>query len=712
MKKLCSCIAVLALCMCGQLSAQESTSSGIYRPFALQVSPFASIPLGENDELINFGGGGHLVLEYAFPGRVAITLGASTGYSYAPTDSFGTFSILSAGARVGAVARLFPWLHAHGAVSGGYYYAANFAELTYVDYLYGAVDMGLSFILGTWFSIAVGAEYRWDIGFGGSIRPFAGIGVLLGGEKQARIDRTPVEKVPSPASPKPLAQEPVSGDGLQIRGVNLQKVFPVFFSYYNENPVGTIAISNPTGISCTDIKVSFFVNTYMDVPKSSNELPEIKPGESAQIDLHALFNDTILEVTEGKQVAATLTVDYKMNGEPVSQDFNDTLEILYRNAHIWDDDRRAAVFVTAKDPVVLSFARNIKSIVQNAGAGAVDSNLRLAIAVHEALSRYGITYTPDPQNSFSEQRDSLDFLQFPRETLEYRSGDCDDLSILYCALFEALSIETAFITIPGHIYMAVGLSMTEDEARKWFSRPDELILQDGKAWLPIEITERDNGFQQAWLTGAKEWRENYSRGQTGFFPVRNAWDSYAPVQLPGSFSTVALPQAELIVSSFEKQLNWFLNREIAPKVAELELRIKNSERSERFVNRLGVLYARYGIYDKAEEEFLKLLAMQEYPPALINLGHVARLKGEAMAALDYFDRALKVDPNNTKALLASAQMNHELENYGIVGMLYAKLVELDPELADRFRYLDLRGEEATRAADVTRVKGLVIWDDE
>jgi hypothetical protein len=38
--------------------------------------------------------------------------------------------------------------------------------------------------------------------------------------------------------------------------------------------------------------------------------------------------------------------------------------------------------------------------------------------------------------------------------LYYRGGDCDDLSILYCSLLEVLGLDTAFITVPGHIYAA------------------------------------------------------------------------------------------------------------------------------------------------------------------------------------------------------------------------------------------------------------------
>ena len=38
--------------------------------------------------------------------------------------------------------------------------------------------------------------------------------------------------------------------------------------------------------------------------------------------------------------------------------------------------------------------------------------------------------------------------------------------------------------------------------------------------------------------------------------------------------------------------------------------------------------------------------------------------------------------------------------------------EIDPALADRFAYLALRGQEATRAADLEEVKGVVLWDEE
>jgi hypothetical protein len=53
-----------------------------------------------------------------------------------------------------------------------------------------------------------------------------------------------------------------------------------------------------------------------------------------------------------------------------------------------------------------------------------------------------------------------------------------------------------------------------------------------------------------------------------------------------------------------------------------------------------------------------------------------------------------------------------MENYGSVTKLYAKLRELKPEIAEQYAYLDMRGDEATRAADVSKVRGVAVWEDE
>ena len=52
------------------------------------------------------------------------------------------------------------------------------------------------------------------------------------------------------------------------------------------------------------------------------------------------------------------------------------------------------------------------------------------------------------------------------------------------------------------------------------------------------------------------------------------------------------------------------------------------------------------------------------------------------------------------------------ENYETVRNSYDKLKLIDPALAMRFSYLDLRGDEAVRAAEVSEITEVVVWDED
>ena len=55
-------------------------------------------------------------------------------------------------------------------------------------------------------------------------------------------------------------------------------------------------------------------------------------------------------------------------------------------------------------------------------------------------------------------------------------------------------------------------------------------------------------------------------------------------------------------------------------------------------------------------------------------------------------------------------MNHDLENYYQVRKTYGELKKRDPDLAVQFAYLDMKGEEATRAAEISGVREVVVWE--
>lgn len=129
-------------------------------------------------------------------------------------------------------------------------------------------------------------------------------------------------------------------------------------------------------------------------------------------------------------------------------------------------------------------------------------------------------------------------------------------------------------------------------------------------------------------------------------------------------------------------------------------------------NRLGVLYAQFGLYDEAVEQFAAILDREEYVPALTNMGNIHFLNDEMDQALKYFERADAKDPADPRILLAMARAHHELEDYGSGRKLYVRAKEMDSQLAAKFDYLGLAGEEASRATSAQEAKGAVLWEEE
>ena len=676
---------------------------------SFRISPGASIPLGEDAEYFTIGGGADFSGEFRMPFFPALYLGIGAGYNFIPINANTSLSLISAGGTLGIEPRIGGVFGIKAYGRGGYFYAMlnDFSSTGMNPWVAGGG--GISLYLGDSFGISLTGEYRMYFYL------YTGIGASLT-LSFANRPRQQVIEQPVPAQPQPLVSEEPAAEGkLEIAEVNVIKIFPVFYKYYDDNPIGTVLVRNDEEVPMEKVKAKFYVKQYMDNPKESPAIERLEPGGEREIDLYGLFTDQVMEVSEGTKVSAQVLVDFEIDGEEYTKEWIGTIEMYDRNAITWTDDRKAAAFVTGKDTNVLRFSKNIAGMTKGIAGTAVNENLLKGIGIHTALSLYGMTYVIDPQTPYedlSKNAMAVDFLQFPNQTLEYRAGDCDDLSILNNALLESLGVETAFITVPGHIYAAFSLNMDPDEARRLFSRPDELIFRDGKSWVPVEITEIDGGFLNAWQTGAKQWREHSARGQAGFYPVHEAWEIYQPVGFISEKVDMAIPPAEAVAAAYEAEVTKFVDREIFEPVAALQAQIAGANNPTKAINRLAVLYARYGLYDRAKNELSKVLETSEHLPALLNMGNIYFLQGEMQNAIEYFNRAAAIKPDNPNVLLCIARTNHEIENYANVRDAYGKLKMLDPELAARFAYLDLRGNEASRAAEIGQVKGTVVWVEE
>ena len=612
---------------------------------------------------------------------------------------------------------LIRWLSLSLGVSGGYFYSmlnndlsvAGGSRFLSADARAVLLPGPLRFMVGASFRYLFGLLYSGLSAYFGLSYEFAPAAAAA--PTQANIQEKPLAKA-VPLQEQPLNEQLIEKrkPSVELKDLALEDIFPAIRTYYDNHPLGKVVLSNMLDQPITAISVSFQVKQFMDDPENCPSPFELKPGESKEVELFGLFRPNILETTEATKAQARVDLEYTLNGQIQHQSLIQTIRILDRNAITWTDNRRAAAFVTTKDPAVLTFSKNVHSIVKGKVRGSINASLLAAMAFHETLHLYGLAYSQDPIPTLTTNNQVADYIQFPRHTLEYKGGKCSDFSVLYSALLESVGIETAFITIPGHILLAFSLELSPDEARQTFSHPDDLIFQSDKSWIPLEVTE-SVGFLQAWQDGAKEWRENLRENQAVFYPLHEAWRLYEPVGLPGERAIVNLPPSEKIVEMYQKESARFVEQEVSTKGAIIQAEMREAQDQTKLTNDLGVLYAKYGLYDQAKQEFEKLLEKEEYVPALVNIGNVFYLNDGKEKALDYYNRAYAKDPKNPRVLLAVAKASHDLENYYLAKKAYAELLALDPNLALRFAYLALKGEEATRSAEISGVAGVVVWEE-
>jgi hypothetical protein len=702
---------VIVCCACALQSGFTEGSAAGAQVLTLRLTPGVSLPLGTSTAYFTPGLYTDLTAEFRLPKVALLYFPMGFTYTLLPINSAVVDLNLMAVDATGGVGidwNPFWKLHLGAYTRFGYVFGfipdpeeqlvQNVVNPQNTDHTWTAVGGGFAHIqLVPTLSLGVDLSYHY---YGGL---YSGLSAALGVSYHVQPRRQSGYQPPK-----------VELDLLQITEIDLEPVFPVFYKYYDDHAFGTIVMENTGRKAIENLTISFLVKEYMDNAKVCGVIEALQPGQRQSVDLYALFNNRVLDISESTKLSANLIIDSTYDDTEYQNQVVQSLRVYDRNAVTWEDDRRAAAFVTMKDPTVLKLSKFVSGQIKDKVSQALNQKFLTALGMLEALKLYEISYVIDPStpyNELSAQPLAVDYLQFPIQTLEYKAGDCDDLSILYCALLESVGIQTAFITVPGHIYTAVELGLSPEEADKQFSQPEELILLEDSVWLPVEVTLLRSGFLNAWRAGAQQWREYASKDQTGFFPLHEAWTLYEPVGFSSEVQEIRLPESDSFTDAYIREVDKFVDREIYDRVETYKQRIEQTQGSAEEINRLGVLYARYGRYEAAKAEFNRILDREEYPSALLNMGNLFFLEQGYEQALGYYERAYDRNSRNAKTVLALARTHHALENYSFVKKFYAQLKQIDSALAERFAYLELRREEVARAADLAAEKETILWDD-
>jgi len=509
-------------------------------------------------------------------------------------------------------------------------------------------------------------------------------------------------------------------------------LYPHLGTHYNSAAIGTVRIRHTGGYELESLNAALVVNGLTGEQRPLNLAGTIRPGSFQEVTL--LLNPSFSGdlAAEGGDAEAVVELSYRYRGWDRRQRFRIPVAIYGNENLAWDDPARLALFVHPEEETVIDATRRLEDAVQPVGTTELDPAVRRAAAAY-ALAK---TLTPLPEAESGEEAGgeatasedapapsvsagTWAALSSPKETAAIRPFARDVLlgevpatpvsrAVLYAAFFEQSGTPAAFVVAAGdRLFVAAAMETPPSEIQQVFAEPDRLIEHAGRSWFLLDPREVEADFltahEQAVTAVAGAEREPQ------VVPLQRAWETYPPAKLHAQSNPPIEIDTSALAEQFSEELASMVEWEITPRVAAIERRLDDDPDNIDLRNELGVLYGRYHLYRQAQRIFSDILLDNEYVPTLLNAGNVFFAQGEMRRALPFYQRAFEQQPFNPNVLLGLAKVEHALENYGNTELAYQRLESIAPELAERYSYLTLRGEESRRAAAVAELTDVNEW---
>ncbi|MGM0443758.1 MAG: transglutaminase-like domain-containing protein, partial [Fibrobacterota bacterium] len=286
---------------------------------------------------------------------------------------------------------------------------------------------------------------------------------------------------------------------LSIVSANVADIFPSRMKYYEDNPLSEIVLELNTG-ALEDLTVSVMIPRIMDAP--SQKRVNLTAGQEDTVKMNLLLNEkALLDITSEKKVPAKISLTYYRQGREFTRNLAVPVKVYSVNGMNWNETAGIGAFVTYQNTLVDRLARQAVSSYEK---GPLEDQFEDAVSIFGALRQYGITYVKDPVNVAGS---GLDKIQYPVETLEKKSGDCDDSSVLYASLLSAVGIPAAFIVYDDHVLVMFDTGIYSKNADRLGYDKKNLVIHKDRCWIPVETTLLTKSFFEAWTAAAEEFQQ-------------------------------------------------------------------------------------------------------------------------------------------------------------------------------------------------------------
>jgi len=402
--------------------------------------------------------------------------------------------------------------------------------------------------------------------------------------------------------------------------IDIKPIYGSLFLSYRDRPIGRVEIVNTGTQELGNLKLTCtFLGeaaAFLVVP-FEKAVGSIPPGESRTVALTPRLARSILSPVT-REVACEIRLSC---GEKILARAEVPVFVHGRNVFNWKEPQGIAAFVDPNDPVLKEFVQAVWRVKPPSPTGGFPPEwFRNAVTVVTALANLGLRYLPDSENPISQRIDpgANDRVNYPWETLSSRTGDCDDLSVLFASAFEAVGIPAAVVVCPRHVLVMFESGLDPEFLDQTPIDPATVVSLDGRVWVPLETTvfgKGEAGFAAAWAQGATR-KASILSGESNVVVIRKAWQRFqpmppAPAKTPEPDRWVAPDLPERIAQAFS-DLKRYFSANVQKGVAELKKRYPEGPELDRA---LGVFYTRCGLLDRAREAFMRALFRNSSPPS-------------------------------------------------------------------------------------------------
>lgn len=491
-------------------------------------------------------------------------------------------------------------------------------------------------------------------------------------------DGTEAEKFEVKASTQVFNKVP-----LEIQVLDLRPIFSGSYRQYEKDGAGTIRLTNNTNKEIEGLTLSFKLSDFMDVANET-KLENLPAGKSVEVKIKAALNANVSSVQEDLSTQAMLEATYLNTGKRESYSKAATVKVYEKHKILWSEPERLASFITPTDSPLMSFVRSV--VVQYK---EIKDETQLAATVFDALAVFGLHYVQAPASSNQSSVGNVevvDYVQFPRETLELKSGDGEDLVALYVAILESLGISTRVIIVPDHRFMMFSTGIKADDS---YTKNDMYIIYDDMLWIPVETMMVGDSFLKAWEKGAANYSKWKGKELT-MLDISKAWQTYKPVNLAESKWKSGEVSKGSIANKFPEDVKSIFEISANTKTRLYRQQLEKDPNDVESQLQIGIILAKLGDRKEAMKYFDKIVSLQPNNAAAFNnRGNLFMLDKKFADAQKAYRDASKASPEDPYIWINQVYAFKAVKKVKEAKEAFAKALSLDSGIKNKYKALAL-----------------------